>query len=108
MLQFVLSRVTDGEFIPNDFVIKFLAKEVCTQAMATEGLCGGIIFLICGFDIHNLNMVTMETMQLKDVNCLILFPSFPSIVSCANLLYAHTSWDFTEERHALFTGIYAM
>ncbi len=58
-LQYILNKLTYGDFIPNDFLIKFFAKFVCTADMEVEGLCGDIIFLICGFDRDNLNIVSV-------------------------------------------------
>ncbi len=53
-----MNKFTDGEFLPSDFIIKFFAKYICTADMKVEdGVCGNIVFLICGFDRENLNDV---------------------------------------------------
>lgn len=58
LLQYVLSRVTDGEFLPNDILIKFFAKNVCPDSVPVEDVCSSIIFLVCGLDVSNLNVVS--------------------------------------------------
>ena len=57
MIQFIFNKLDHGEFLPNDFLIKFFAKDVCTAEMVALDLCGDIIFLVCGFDRANLNIV---------------------------------------------------
>ena len=58
-VQDVLERVTVGEFLPNDFLIKLFSIYVCTHDMEVEGLCGNIGFLICGYDRDNFNTVSL-------------------------------------------------
>lgn len=54
----MLDKISYGEFLPNNILLDLFAKEVCTADMQVEGLCGDVIFLICGFDRDNLNMVS--------------------------------------------------
>ena len=48
----------DGEFFPNDELIKFLGKYVCPADMELLGLCENVLFLICGFDQKDMNIVS--------------------------------------------------
>ena len=57
-MQFVMNIFTNGEFLPNYEIVKLFAKEACTADMEALNLCGNIIFLICGFDPDNLNVVS--------------------------------------------------
>ncbi|NP_001015847.2 lysosomal acid lipase/cholesteryl ester hydrolase precursor [Xenopus tropicalis] len=44
-----------GEFLPQTYLITWLATHFCTHAIADE-LCGNIFFLLSGFNEKNLNM----------------------------------------------------
>lgn len=43
------------DFLPNNDLMKFLADHVCVSDLA--GVCGDVVFLVCGFDRPNLNEV---------------------------------------------------
>ena len=58
-IQVLFSIFGDGEFFPNSALIKLLGKYVCPADMALEGLCENVLFLICGFDQKEMNMVSM-------------------------------------------------
>ena len=50
--------------MPNYPLIKFLAKHVCSEEMASvQDVCASFIFLSCGFDPDNLNMVRHMCIQ---------------------------------------------
>ena len=55
-LQFLLKLFGDGEFLPNDAFIKILDAVFCEDSWLDEA-CGDVLFLICGFDEKNLNIV---------------------------------------------------
>ena len=56
--QVVFDVFGDGEFFPNDELIKFLGKYVCPADMELLGLCENVLFLICGFDQADMNIVS--------------------------------------------------
>ena len=53
----ILDLFGDGEFLPNDQLMKFLAKEVCPSDL--DVVCANVLFLICGFDEKNTNDVSV-------------------------------------------------
>ena len=54
--QFLLDIFGHGEFFPYTELIKWLGECICTVDMEIEGLCGDIIFLLCGFDRNDFNI----------------------------------------------------
>ena len=70
----------DGEFFPNNELIKILGKYVCPADMELLGLCENVLFLICGFDQANINMVSLhqisDTCRIVFILSLSLSPSF--------------------------------
>ena len=58
MSQILYDIFGDGEFFPNDALIDFLAEYVCPFDRELEKLCRDVIFLICGFDVQNINVVS--------------------------------------------------
>ncbi len=59
VVQLILETFTHGEFIPSDLLIRTLAKYVCSVDMKLiDGVCEDFIFLICGFDEKNINIVS--------------------------------------------------
>ena len=60
--QVFLDVVGDGEFFPNSKLIDWLAQVLCPFDKDIEQLCENVLFLICGFDVKNMNLVS--SMQL--------------------------------------------
>ena len=58
--QAIFDVFGDGEFFPNDELIKFLGKYVCPTDMELLGVCEDVLFLICGFDPANTNIVSLH------------------------------------------------
>ena len=58
LLQFLLDIIGVGEFLPNDALLDWLAKYVCSDEMAPAEVCEDVLFLICGFDKNNINIVS--------------------------------------------------
>ena len=46
-----------GEFVPSKSFIDKIGEDLCKASI--KKICGGVIFLICGFDEKNLNYVTL-------------------------------------------------
>ncbi|KAF1373428.1 hypothetical protein PFLUV_G00238760 [Perca fluviatilis] len=44
------------DFLPQSHVIEWFAEHVCAKLVLSELVCGNIFFLLCGFDVTNLNM----------------------------------------------------
>ena len=56
-VKVILDTLGDGEFLPNDSLMKFFAKEVCPTDL--DVVCANVVFLFCGFDEKNMNDVSV-------------------------------------------------
>ena len=56
--QLFLDIVGDGEFLPHSKLIDWLSDQVCPVDRTVEGVCEDILFLSCGFDRENMNLVS--------------------------------------------------
>ncbi|PIK57460.1 putative gastric triacylglycerol lipase [Apostichopus japonicus] len=52
-IQFLFDLFGVKEFLPSDWFTKWLATDVCSPT--SEIFCSSILFIICGFDVNNLN-----------------------------------------------------
>ncbi|XP_069467376.1 lysosomal acid lipase/cholesteryl ester hydrolase-like isoform X2 [Ambystoma mexicanum] len=52
---FVKDLFGKKEFLPQTYIVKWLATHVCTREIIEE-LCGNVFFILCGFNEKNLNM----------------------------------------------------
>ena len=52
------------DFLPSDFIIKLAARQLCDLDLI-DTVCGDVIFIICGFDRSNLNMVRHQVSSLS-------------------------------------------
>ncbi len=58
--QFLLEHIGTGEFFGTSEIIKIFGKDVCIpQFHLIDGLCEDVLFLICGFDPDNINIVSI-------------------------------------------------
>ena len=58
-MQELQYKYSSGEFLPTDGLMKFLAKHVCNgEQEDIQAICGFAVFLVCGFDPSNLNIVS--------------------------------------------------
>ncbi len=58
--QFLLEHIGTGEFFGSSDIIKFLGKDVCIpQFHLIDGICEDVLFLICGFNPDNINIVSI-------------------------------------------------
>ena len=55
----MLDAVGYGEFLPNSALLDDLAKYVCPDQVI-DNICENVIFLICGFDKNNINIVSTD------------------------------------------------
>ena len=101
-VQPILNAVTDGEFFPNNFLIDFFAKDVCTLEMAVEGVCEDVIFLVCGYDKNNLNEVSVFSSLFRFAFLFMLF-GFRSDPA-PRLLRTHPCWHLRKKCNALCSG----
>ena len=62
--QVFLDVVGDGEFFPNSKLIDWLAQVLCPFDKDIEQLCENVLFLICGFDVKNMNLVSSVQLLL--------------------------------------------
>ena len=56
--QDVLDMLGVHDFLPSTLLLKLLAATLCDSP--TKVVCSNIMFLIAGYDTHNLNMVSVE------------------------------------------------
>lgn len=54
-LQFILEHLGIYDFMPSNWLIQWLASEVCDDAMATQAICRNIMFLIAGYNKNEMN-----------------------------------------------------
>lgn len=45
------------EFLPSSNFMEFIGQALCNDNAITQGLCGNVLFLLCGFDSGQLNQV---------------------------------------------------
>ena len=62
--QVFLDVVGDGEFFPNSKPIDWLAQVLCPFDKDIEQLCENVLFLICGFDVKTMNLVSSVQLLL--------------------------------------------
>jgi lysosomal acid lipase/cholesteryl ester hydrolase len=55
-LEYLFNLFGEGEFSPNDEFIDWAADYICPLDIEIEELCRDVIFLICGFDVSNINV----------------------------------------------------
>ena len=102
--QAIFDAFGDGEFFPNDDLIKFLGKDVCPIDKELLDICEDVLFLICGFDRANINIVSLHVFNRSCQHSLTLSLSLSSIDSSPCLLHAHPGWYVCEELCPFFTG----
>ncbi|KAG8230453.1 hypothetical protein J437_LFUL009941, partial [Ladona fulva] len=58
-IDFVLNFLGDGEFLPQNKIIKFLSRYGCELATIEKEICENIIFAIVGFDSSQFNQALL-------------------------------------------------
>jgi len=51
----ILTMMGIGEFLPSNWLIDCLASLFCHEEDITQGICSSILFIICGYDMSQLN-----------------------------------------------------
>ncbi|KYN36038.1 Lipase 3 [Trachymyrmex septentrionalis] len=64
-LEIIAHFFDEGEFLPHDNMLQFLAKHVC-EVNYVEEICTNIIFLICGFDEEQFNYTLLPMILSHD------------------------------------------
>ncbi|XP_058789331.1 lipase 3-like [Phymastichus coffea] len=54
-LELIIRFLGEGEFLPQNSIIKFLAKYGCDIDVTEEKICANTLFVICGFDTLQFN-----------------------------------------------------
>ncbi|XP_041453357.1 gastric triacylglycerol lipase-like [Lytechinus variegatus] len=62
-IKFLFEILGEGEFMPSNEFVKWLAKDMCT---VDKTLCSNVLFVICGFDEKNLNMTRLPVYVTHD------------------------------------------
>ena len=57
-LKYLLDKFGTGEFLPNDKLVDIMADIFCSLDKELEDDCRDVLFLICGFDVTNINTVS--------------------------------------------------
>lgn len=55
LLQFLVDLLGPGEFLPNDEIMKWLARGICNEGVV---ICENVFFLLGGFDKSQINEVS--------------------------------------------------
>ena len=87
-LQFLLDVLGTGELLPNDAFIDFLGEIFCSLDKDLEDFCRDILFLICGFDVPNINVVSLCLLD-----CGLIYDSYPTSLAPSlppSLTHSHT------------------
>ena len=58
LAQYFLDKFGTGEFLPNDKFIDMLVDIFCSLDKKDEDVCRDVLFLLCGFDVGNINTVS--------------------------------------------------
>ncbi len=59
-MQWFFNHFGTGEFFPDYEILKILGKDLCTPDLKViDGLCEDVLFLICGFDRGDTNIVSV-------------------------------------------------
>ncbi|XP_011499460.1 PREDICTED: lipase 3-like [Ceratosolen solmsi marchali] len=54
-VEFISRFLGEGEFLPQNILLKFLAKYGCDINVSEEKICANTLFVICGFDKNEFN-----------------------------------------------------
>lgn len=60
ILQTIIRLFGEGQFLPQNSVMKFLSKYLCYSAMLEEEICASSLFVIVGFDRAQFNYVSVQ------------------------------------------------
>ena len=58
LLQDFLDIIGHGEFLPNEELLDWLGKYACSFDTVTADVCENVLFLLCGPDTNNTNIVS--------------------------------------------------
>ncbi|CAL7940643.1 unnamed protein product [Xylocopa violacea] len=59
--KIIFSLLGEGEFLPQNFIIKFLAKYLCYYNFLEEKICANSMFILVGFDKAQFNYTLLPT-----------------------------------------------
>lgn len=54
-LEFILEHLGIYEFAPSNWLMQWLASEICDEAMVTQAICRNIMFLVAGYNKNEMN-----------------------------------------------------
>ncbi|KAL7287740.1 hypothetical protein TKK_0018123 [Trichogramma kaykai] len=54
-IQWIIRVLGEGEFLPQNWLLKFFARHGCDVNVSEEKICANTLFLICGFDASQFN-----------------------------------------------------
>ncbi len=58
-IQYLLDIFGYGEFLPNNKLFDWLGDKVCPFNVDVEDICEDALFIVCGYDRDNLNLVSL-------------------------------------------------
>ncbi len=58
-IQYLLDIFGHGEFLPNNKLFDWLGDKVCPFDVDVEDICEDALFIVCGYDRDNLNLVSL-------------------------------------------------
>ncbi|GBP35680.1 Lipase 3 [Eumeta japonica] len=77
LLYTVMQMFGHGEFLPENGVLSLMSRKICGQSTLAEILCNNVVFLICGFDLPQLNIINLP----------VIFSHTPSGAATKQLLH---------------------
>ena len=70
IMQWFFKHFGTGEFFPNYEILKIVGQNLCTPDMKIiDGICEDVLFLICGFDRGDTNIVSLIMPCVITVRC---------------------------------------
>ena len=57
-LEWILNVLGIREFLPNNAFMDFLGATLCHQNSPVQAICSNVIFILCGYDVPQLNNVS--------------------------------------------------
>lgn len=68
-LQFISKYIGEGQFLPQNILLRFLARYGCDIDVTEEKICANVLFVICGFDSSQFNYVSISDEHYLPNHC---------------------------------------
>jgi len=62
-IQWILSELSVYDFLPSNALLDWAASKVCNDDMSTQAVCRNILFLVCGYNKHEMNSTDLPVIM---------------------------------------------